>query len=127
GREDGLYWPTGRGQRRSPLGDLVAEAAIEGRPIGAEQPSALHGYYFKILTAQGAAASGGAKSYVANGALSGGFALLAWPAQYNVTGVMSFIVNRDGIVYERDLGTGSDAAASKTTTYNPDGNWRAVE
>ena len=106
GTENGLYWPAGKGQKRSPLGDLVAQAAEEGSPVGTnrERPSPFHGYYFKILTAQGPAASGGAKNYVVNGAMSGGFALVAWPAQYDVTGVMTFVVNQDGIVYEKDLG-----------------------
>src|SRR5206468_2959858 len=94
GKENGLYWPAARGQRRSPLGDLVAQAAEEGRPLGAapDQRSPFHGYYFKILTAEGAA--GGAKSYVVNGEMSKGFALVAWPAQYDVTGVMTFLVNQ---------------------------------
>ena len=89
-------------------GDLVAQAAEEGRPIGGDraQPSPFHGYYFKILTAQGAAAPGGAKSYVVKGEMSGGFALIAWPAQHDVTGVMTFLVNQDGIVVEKDLGRG---------------------
>ena len=84
GRENGLFWPGGRGQARSPLGDLVANAAAEGRPLGKDgpQPTPFHGYYFKILTAQGSAAAGGAKDYVVDGRMSGGFALVAWPAQY---------------------------------------------
>ena len=86
----------------------MAQAAEEGRPIGGDraQPSPFHGYYFKILTAQGAAAPGGAKSYVVKGEMSGGFALIAWPAQHDVTGVMTFLVNQDGIVVEKDLGRG---------------------
>ena len=127
GKQNGLYWPAARGQKLSPLGDLVAEAAEEGRPpaTGRDQPpSPLHGYYFKILTAQGAAARGGARKYVVNGAMSGGFALIAWPAQYNVTGVMTFAVGPDGIVVEKDLGPGTDAAARKITSYNPDASWR---
>ena len=81
-------------------------AAAEGRPLGKDgpQPSPFHGYYFKILTAQGPAAAGGAKDYVVDGKMSGGFALVAWPAQYDVTGVMTFVVNQDGIVREKDLG-----------------------
>ena len=126
GKENGLYWPTTKGQKRSPLGDLVAQAAEEGRPIGGDraQPAPFHGYYFKILTAQGAAAPGGAKSYVVKGDMSGGFALIAWPAQYDATGVMTFLVNQDGIVVEKDLGPGTDAAARKITSYNPDKSWR---
>jgi len=129
GKENGLYWPTGRGQKRSPLGDLVAEAAAEGRPVGGDraQPSPYRGYYFKILTAQGGAVPGGAKSYLVKGDLSGGFALVAWPAQYDATGVMTFVVNQDGTVRQKDLGPGTDAAARKITAYNPDASWQPVK
>ena len=129
GKENGLYWPAKDGQQRSPLGDLVAQAAAEGRAVGGErsQPSPFHGYYFRILPAQGSAAKGGKKQYVAKGLMSGGFALVAWPAQYDVTGVMTFVVNQDGIVHEKDLGPGTDAAARKMTAYNPDKSWRQVQ
>ena len=129
GKENGLYWPVARGQKRSPLGDAVAEAAQEGRPPSADrtQPAPFHGYYFKILTAQGAAASGGARNYIVKGEMSGGFALVAWPAQYDETGVMTFIVNQDGIVRERDLGPQTDAVARKMTAYNPDKSWQSVK
>jgi hypothetical protein len=126
GKQDGLYWPTAHGQKRSPLGDLLAQAAPEGRQAGG-QPTPLHGYYFKILTGQGAAVPGGARSYVVKGDMSGGFALVAWPAQYDVTGVMTFIVNQDGIVRERDLGPQTDAIARKMTVYNPDASWQPVQ
>jgi hypothetical protein len=128
GKENGLYWPAARGQARSPLGDLVAQAAGEGSPLGGDRtkPTPLHGYYFKILTGQGAAASGGARSYVVKGEMSGGFALVAWPAEYDATGVMTFIVNQDGTVRERDLGPQTDAIARKMTVYNPDASWRQV-
>jgi Protein of unknown function (DUF2950) len=127
GRQNGLYWPASRGQKRSPLGDLVAHAAEEGKPLDKEgsQPSPFHGYYFKIITAQGAAAPGGAKDYIVNGQMSGGFALVAWPAQYDVTGIMTFVINRDGIVHEKDLGPDTDAQARKTL-YNPDASWGSV-
>jgi hypothetical protein len=126
GKQNGLYWPSRPGERRSPLGDLVATAAAEGRidPAAAE-PAPFHGYFFKILTAQGASAPGGAHSYVRNGALSDGFALVAWPAQYDVTGVMTFIVNQDGIVREKDLGP-ETAAARTMTAYDPDPSWTPV-
>jgi hypothetical protein len=129
GKENGLYWPAAQGQKRSPLGDLVAQAATEGRPVGGDrtQPSPFHGYYFKILTAQGASAPGGARSYLVKGDMSGGFALVAWPAQYDVTGVMTFVVSHDGVVREKDLGPGTDAAARKMTAYNPDASWRQVQ
>jgi len=124
GKENGLYWPAAHGQKRSPLGDLVAEAAAEGR--SRSEPSPFHGYYFKILTGQGRAASGGARSYLVKGEMSGGFALVAWPAQYDATGVMTFIVNQDGIVRERDLGAQTDAIARKMTVYDPDASWLTV-
>jgi hypothetical protein len=129
GKENGLYWPTSKGQKPSPLGDLVAQAATEGRTIGglASQPTPFHGYYFKILTAQGAAAPGGAKNYIAKGQMSGGFALIAWPAEYNVTGVMTFIVGSDGVVRQKNLGAKTDSIARSTTVYNPDASWRQVE
>jgi hypothetical protein len=128
GRENGLYWPVARGQKRSPLGDLLAQAAEEGRSPGAEgaAPSPYRGYYFKILTGQGRAASGGARSYIVKGEMSGGFALVAWPAQYDATGVMTFIVNQDGVVRERDLGAQTDAIARRMSVYNPDASWRPV-
>ena len=129
GRQNGLFWPAARGQKRSPLGDLVASAAAEGRPLGKDgpQPSPFHGYYFKILTAQGPSAAGGAKDFVSDGRMSGGFALVAWPAQYDSTGVMTFVVNRDGIVREKDLGAGSDAQARAMTLYDPDASWTAIQ
>jgi hypothetical protein len=108
GKENGLYWPAAHGQKRSPLGELVGQAAEEGRPLGADraQPSPFHGYYFKILTS------------------SGGFGLVAWPAEYNVSGVMTFLINQDGVVREKDLGTGTDAAARRMTVHKPDASWR---
>jgi DUF2950 family protein len=128
GKQDGLYWPAARGQPRSPLGDLVAQASEEGRTLGTKTERApFHGYYFKILTGQGAAVRGGAKSYIVNGEMSGGFALVAWPAEYDVTGIMTFIVNQDGIVYEKDLGTQTATAAAAMTRYNPDASWRQVQ
>jgi hypothetical protein len=128
GKQNGLYWPAGRRQPRSPLGDLVAQAAEEGRTLGKEgQPAPFHGYYFKILTSQGAAATGGAKNYVTGGELSGGFALVAWPAQYDATGVMTFIVNQDGVLYEKDLGPDTAAAAKALSVYDPDQSWAKVQ
>ncbi|PWT82065.1 MAG: DUF2950 domain-containing protein [Blastocatellia bacterium] len=128
GKQDGLYWPAARGQPRSPLGDLVAQASEEGRTLGTKTERApFHGYYFKILTAQGAAAPGGAKSYIVSGEMSGGFALVAWPAQYDITGIMTFVVNQDGIVYEKDLGNQTGTAAAGMTRYNPDASWHQVQ
>jgi Protein of unknown function (DUF2950) len=128
-RENGLYWQARRGQRRSPLGDLLAAASIDtvavARRASNEGPQPFHGYYFRILTAQGPAASGGARDYVVNGKLTGGFALVAWPAQYDVTGIVTFVVNQDGVVFERDLGPDTEAAARAISTYNPDSSWAA--
>ena len=124
-RQNGLYWRARHGQRRSPLGDLLAAASIDAHPHSAsgEGPQPFQGYYFRILTAQGPAASGGARDYVVDGALTGGFALIAWPAQYDVTGIMTFVVNQDRVVWERDLGPGTDAAARAISTYDPDSTW----
>ena len=129
GKQNGLYWASARHEKISPLGDLVAEAAQEGRPLatGSQQPQTpFHGYYFKILTAQGADVSGGAKSYLVNDELNGGFALVAWPAEYNASGIMTFIVNHDGILHEKDLGDSTDREARAMTLYNPDASWREV-
>jgi hypothetical protein len=123
GTHNGLYWPAKRGERRSPLGDLVAQAAKEGYRRKAQGPTPFHGYYFRILAGQGAAAPGGAMEYVVDGEMSRGFALVAWPAQYDATGIMTFIVNQDGIVYEKDLGPETAAAAGTITRYDPDKTW----
>jgi hypothetical protein len=128
GKQNGLYWPARRGQPRSPLGVLVAQASEQGyhRPQG-EGPSPLHGYYFRILEGQGKAAKGGPAEYVVDGEMTGGFALVAWPVHYDASGVMTFVVNQDGVAYERDLGTGTSAAVAKITRFDPDPTWRAVE
>ena len=92
-----------------------------------DRPSPFHGYYFKILTGQGKSATGGAKSYLVKGEMSGGFALVAWPAQYDASGVMTFIVNQDGVVHEKDLGVQTEATVAAMTVYNPDASWRRVQ
>ena len=128
GRENGLYWPPTPGGPRSPLGELLVAAAADSRSKGGDgKPQPFYGYYFRILTAQGAAAPGGARDYLVDGALSGGFALVAWPAEYDVTGVMTFIVNQEGLVYEQDLGPDGDATARALTAYDPDESWTLVE
>jgi hypothetical protein len=108
---------------------MVAQAAEEGRAAAATsgQRAPFQGYYFRILASQGPAAAGGAKNYVVNGVMSGGFALVAWPAQYGATGVMTFMVNQDGVVFEKDLGKDSGAAAEKMTAFNPDTSWQRVQ
>ena len=124
GKQNGLYWPVSPGEKHSPLGELVAEAAQEGRSLDPSRrgPSPFHGYYFAILTAQGASAPGGAREYIVNGEMTGGFALVAWPAQYGVTGIMTFIVAADGVVREKDLGENVDVAKA-LKRYDPDPSW----
>ena len=126
GRHNGLYWPARRGQARSPLGVLVAEASEQGYRRHGEGPSPFHGYYFRILEAQGAAARGGAAQYVVGGEMTGGFALVAWPVHYGASGVMTFVVNRDGTPYQKDLGPETPAAVGRITRYDPDATWRPV-
>ena len=128
GRQNGLYWSAKPGEKRSPLGDLMAHAAADGarRPQDGEAQSPFHGYYFRILTAQGAAAKGGARDYLQKGELKRGFALVAWPANYQVTGIMTFVVNQDGVVREKDLGPETDSSARAMTLYNPDESWGSI-
>ena len=129
GRQNGLYWPVKEGQPRSPLGDLVAAAANEGRPVNnsAQQRMPFHGYYFKILTAQGPSAPGGPRDYVVAGAMTGGFALIAWPAEYDVTGVMTFAVNDAGTVFQKDLGPETNQTVGQIDRYDPDSTWVKVQ
>jgi hypothetical protein len=124
GKHNGLYWAVQKGEPRSPLGDLLAEAADPARlKSDAAKPAPFYGYYFKILTAQGPAATGGARNFVVNGDMSDGYALVAWPAHYDNTGIMTFIVNQDGIVREKDLGPETDATARAMSIYEPDASW----
>ena len=127
GRQNGLYWPAQRGEPRSPLGVLVAEASEQGYRRYGEGPSPLHGYYFRILEGQGKAARGGAAEYVVSGEMTGGFALVAWPEHYGATGVMTFIVNQDGVAHEKDLGAPTPEAVKKITRYDPDPTWHPVQ
>ena len=128
GKKDGLYWPDEPGKPQSPLGPLVAVASREGYKKDEKQAQqAYHGYYYKIVTSQGKNAAGGAYDYMVGGKLLGGFAVVAWPARYRVSGVTTFIVNHDGVVYEKDLGTQTQAVASAMTTYNPDSTWRKAQ
>ena len=122
GKKNGLYWPTKEGDAASPLGSLVAEAVQEGYRKEGSKPVPYHGYHFKILRAQGKDAPGGAYSYLAKGKMIGGFAFLAYPAQYGSSGVMSFMVNHDGVVYQKDLGPDT-AAAGKIDRFDPDQTW----
>jgi len=127
GHQDGLYWQVPLRGRPSPLGDLVAEAAAEGYEANKTAATPFWGYYFRVLTAQGPDARGGKKSYLVNGDMSGGFAMVAYPAKYGSSGVMTFIVNREGNIYERDFGDDTAAQGSKMTEYNPDTTWAPVQ
>ena len=124
GKQDGLYWKAAAGSPESPLGDQVARALAEGYTIGKE---GFHGYYFKILKGQGPAARMGRMDYVIEGIMIGGFALAAVPAEYRVTGVKTFLVSADGIVYQKDLGPGSFEIVKKMELYNPDKTWQPTD
>jgi hypothetical protein len=125
GTKDGLYWPAQSGEDESPLGDLAASAAAEGYRAG-QQRIPYHGYYYKVLTRQGPNAPGGALDYVVRGKMIGGFALVAYPAQYGNSGVMTFLVNHQGTIYEKDLGEQTAGIASGMTAFNPDNTWQRV-
>ncbi len=129
GKKNGLYWRAREGEAPSPLGVLVATARAEGysHKRSGGKPTPYYGYLYRILTAQGPNAPGGAYDYVVDGKMIGGFALVAYPARYGVSGVMTFIVNHQGVVYEKDLGPGTENSARAMQTYNPDGTWKKVE
>jgi Protein of unknown function (DUF2950) len=125
-KKDGLYWEAAPGEPLSPLGPLVASAAAEGYGKAA-QLSPYHGYLYKIITAQGENANGGAYSYMVNGSMIGGFAIVAYPALYRSSGVKTFTVNHEGIVYEKDLGPETAKLAAAITVFDPDKSWKKVE
>ena len=129
GKQDGLYWETAEGEPTSPAGPLLAEAGGQGYESeglgGKRQP--YHGYLYRIMKAQGASAEGGAKDYLSDGKLSGGVALVAYPAEYKVSGVMTFIIDSDGVVYEKNLGENTAEIAKGMTDYNPDSTWHKVK
>jgi Protein of unknown function (DUF2950) len=124
GKKDGLYWPSDNND--SPLGQLAADASAEGYKAGSE-PQPYHGYYYRILTRQGASAPGGALNYVVKGKMIGGFALVAYPADYGNSGVMTFIVSHSGTIYQKDLGEDTEARARSMTSFDPDKSWKKVE
>jgi hypothetical protein len=126
-RRNGLYWEPAEGELPSPFGPFVARATEEGYASKDAKPVPYHGYYFKILKGQGKNAPGGAYSYVVNGHMVAGFAFVAWPAEYRVSGVMTFIVNQNGVVYEKDLGPKTGETAKAMTRYNPDRTWRRAQ
>lgn len=126
GKKDGLYWPTSANEPRSPLGAAMAAATIQGYRVG-QEATPYHGYNYRVLTAQGPTAPGGSLNYVLNGKMIGGFALVAWPAVYGNSGVMTFLVNHDGVVFQKDLGDRTERIASRMTAFNPDHTWKKVE
>jgi len=126
GKKSGLYWPTKEGEEPSPLGELLAKAKSEGysKKGSKSNPVPYHGYYYRILKAQGKNAPGGAYNYVVNGKMIGGFAVVAWPAKYGNSGVMTFVVNQDGVVYQKNLGPKTGQIAEKMKLFDPDASWK---
>jgi Protein of unknown function (DUF2950) len=127
GKQDGLYWPEVSSQPRSPLGPLVAYATAEGIKVQPNQHQPFYGYYFAMLDKQGTDAKGGAKDYVVNGKMTSGFAVLAYPAEYRDSGIMTFIINQNGVLFQKDLATTTDEVASAITEFNPDKSWEPIE
>ena len=125
GKKDGLYWRDDADP--SPLGELAAKASAEGYKAGGDQSEPYHGYYFRILTGQGAGAPGGALSYLVKGKMIGGFGLIAYPAEYGNSGVMTFMVNHTGTVYQKDLGNLTEAIARRISSFDPDQTWKKVD
>jgi hypothetical protein len=126
GKRDGLYWETTADEQPSPLGLFLVQARAEGYKHTAGHPIAYHGYYYKILTGQGPNAPGGAYDYVVRGKMIGGFAMVAYPAQYGLSGIMTFMVNHDGVVYEKDLGADTTAMAQSIAKFDPDETWQKL-
>jgi hypothetical protein len=126
GRHNGLYWPASAGDPApSPMGELAAKAAAEGYGGADAKHDPYQGYYFRVLTAQGPNARGGARSWITNGAMTGGFAMIAWPADYGSSGVMTFLVGADGVLHQKDLGSDTATLAAGITAFNPDSTWGA--
>jgi hypothetical protein len=124
GKKDGLYWPAAEGQQQSPIGEAVALATQRGYKASSGEP--FYGYRYKVLTRQGAGAPGGALNYVVNGNMIGGFALVAWPAEYGNSGIATFMINHRGEIYEKDLGADTSRIAARMTSFNPDHTWKKV-
>lgn len=127
GKHNGLYWKTAEGEPQSPIGPIIVYASNEGYTKGEEGKNVpFHGYFYRILTAQGADAPGGAKSYIMDSKMTGGFAFVAYPAEYRNSGVMTFVVNLNGVIYEKDMGPKTADLAKAMTAINPDKTWRSV-
>jgi hypothetical protein len=127
GKHNGLYWPAASGEEESPIGPQMADAATEGYRTGAGAPIPFHGYYYRVLTRQGKNAPGGAKDYLEQGKMTQGFAFLAYPATYRASGVMTFMINQDGVIVQKDLGADTAKVAREMTEYNPDATWDEVD
>ena len=129
GKKDGLYWDTKAGEPQSPLGPLIGQASSQGYSLAgqASKPQPYNGYLYRIITRQGKDAAGGAYDYRVNGRLFGGFAVVAYPATYGNSGVKTFIVNHDGVIYEKDLGASTPSAAAALAVYNPDKTWEKAQ
>lgn len=127
GKHNGLYWESPEGQPRSPLGPQVAFATAEGYSANSNTHAPFHGYFFRLLTQQGNHATGGAKDYLVDGRLVGGFAFVAYPAEYGNSGIMTFIINQDGILLQKDLGKTTSEIATAMTQFDPDPSWRGEE
>jgi hypothetical protein len=126
GKQNGLYWPAPEGKEASPLEDVRDFAKAAGYTNAGDKPQPFDGYYFRILTKQGDKATGGVKDYMVNGKMTGGFAILAYPAAYRDSGIMTFIVGKDGIVYHKDLGEKTDEIARAISDYNPGDGWSSA-
>jgi hypothetical protein len=126
GKQDGLYWEAKPGEKDSPLGELAAEAAAEGYKRTTDKPMPFRGYYFRILTAEGPSPKGDVKSYLVKGEMRNGFALVAFPAEYGKSGVMTFIVDQSGTIYQKDLGEETAKLAGEMKAYSPDSTWQAA-
>jgi hypothetical protein len=127
GKQNGLYWEAPEGQPKSPLGPLAALATTEGYSAKSDAHTPFHGYFFRMLTRQGSHAPGGAKDYVVNGKIVGGFAFVAYPADYGNSGIMTFIINQDGVLLQKDLGTTTTQTATAMNEFDPDTSWSRVQ
>jgi Protein of unknown function (DUF2950) len=127
GKQNGLYWESPEGQPKSPLGPLVAFATGEGYKAKENTPTAFHGYYFRMLKGQTDKAPGGAKTYVVDGKMAGGFAFIAYPAEYGNSGIMTFAINQDGVLLQKDLGKTTTEIATAMSEFDPDSGWKIVE
>lgn len=123
GQQNGLYWPAAEGDSASPLGPLGDFAKALGYANAGDKPQLFNGYYYRILTKQGATANGGAKDYIVDGKMTGGFAILAYPVEYRNTGIMTFIIGKDGVIYQKDLGEKTADQGGAMTEYNPGEGW----